>query len=420
MSRAFESESSDFEFNPEMGEFDEAEFGEAEFGEAEFDEAEVRDHRRRLPPPPPRGYPQRPYAPRVAGPSFRYPPPIQASFAARPYLSRVYGSRPYVGTRRWQWPARPVYGSRYYGGPPPMRYGYWQQPYVAGVAPRWRRWRRWSGGGWPSGQTQYPEPYDEPQYPEPAYVEPPPPPPVVAPMVQMAPPAMSEPPAPPPAEPPASPPTGQSVAGEFYIEPEAFEFEPEYGYEAEQDEFAGGEGEYEEDWPQKLTGPCPAYDPGEVAKSRTDAGLLPADVFPQASQALIADFGVDWRHTKPGLAHDATLKAWLANAIAEMHADPSLGLSIIGFSDCVGRENNNSFLRRGRAERVKELLLRLAGPERAFLSSRLDAGAAPVDQFIANNGTAAGRAKNRGVLILKSEIIRVTGSAPGRSRRSGR
>src|SRR6187402_2817816 len=50
MSRAFESEGSDFEFNPEMGEFDEAEFGEAEFDEAEFDEAETRDHRRGMPP----------------------------------------------------------------------------------------------------------------------------------------------------------------------------------------------------------------------------------------------------------------------------------------------------------------------------------------------------------------------------------
>jgi outer membrane protein OmpA-like peptidoglycan-associated protein len=434
MSRAFENEASGYEYNPEMGEFGESEFGggEQEFGEAEFGEAEVRDHRRRLPPPPPRGYPQRPSAPRVSGPSFRYPPSGQVSryYAPRPYRSPAYGSRPYGGMR-WS-PARPGYGSQYYAAQQPVRYGYWQQPYAAALAPRWRRWRRWSGGNLPYGQTPYPEPYDEPQYPEPAYVEPPPPPP--PPVVQMAPPPFAEPPGPMPAEPPAPPPTGQSGTGELYIEPEAFEFEPEYGYESEQDEYAGGygeyefaggqgeyEGEYEQGWytPQRLRGPCPAYVPGEVAKSTTAAGHLPADVFPQSGKALIADFGVDWRHTKPGLAHDTTLKAWLASALAEMHADPSARLTLLGYSDCVGRENNNSFLRRGRAERVKELLLRLAGPDRAFLSSRLDAFAAPMDEFIADNGTVAGRAMNRGVLILKPEVINIIDTPPGRSRGAG-
>ena len=444
MSRAFENQASEYEYNPEMGEFGDSEFGEGEeeFGEAEFGEAEVRDHRRRLPPPPPRGYPQRPYPPRVSGPSFRYPRSGQASryYAARPYRLPGYASRPYGGTR-WS-PARTVYGSQYYGAQQPVRYGYWPQPYAVGLAPRWRRWRRWSGGGWPYGQTQYPQPYDEPQYPpypEPAYDEPPPPPPVVAPVVRMAPPPVAEPPGPMPAEPPAPPPTGQSGSGELYIEPEAFEFQPEYGYESEQDEFAGGYGEYEsaggygeyespggygeyeQGWytPQRLKGPCPAYVPGEVAKSTTAAGHLPADVFPEPDKALVADFGVDWRHTKPGLAHDATLKAWLASALAEMHTNPSVGLSLIGFSDCVGRENNNSFLRRGRAERLKELLLRLAGPDRAFLSSRLDTQAAAMDEFIADNGTVAGRAMNRGVLILKKEIIRIIDTPPGRNRGAG-
>lgn len=416
MYRAFESEGSDFEFSPEMGEFGEAEFGEAESDEAEFGESEVRDHRRRWAPPPSPSYPQRAYGSRFSGPSFRYPRSGQVSryYAARPYRSPVYGSRPY-GATRW-WSTRPAYVSQYYGMQQPVRYGYWPQPYSAGMTPRRRRWRRWYGSGWPYGQTRYPEPYDEPQYAEPAYVEPPPPPPVVAPMVQMAPPPVAEPPSPAPTEPPASPPTGQSGTGELFIEPEAFEYESEYGYEGEQDEFAG---EYEQGWytPKRLRGPCPAYVPGEVAKSRTEAGHLPADVFPQPSQALVADFGVDWRHTKPSLAHDATLQAWLASAIAEMRANSSVGLSVIGFSDCVGRENNNSFLRRGRAERVKELLLRLSGPDRAFLSSRLDASAAPMDEFIADNGTVAGRAQNRGVLILKSEIIHVTGTAPGRGRR---
>ena len=39
MSRAFENQSSEYEYNPEMGEFGDSEFGEGEeeFGEAEFD-----------------------------------------------------------------------------------------------------------------------------------------------------------------------------------------------------------------------------------------------------------------------------------------------------------------------------------------------------------------------------------------------
>jgi outer membrane protein OmpA-like peptidoglycan-associated protein len=184
-------------------------------------------------------------------------------------------------------------------------------------------------------------------------------------------------------------------------------------YQSGEGEYAGGFGEYEFGayQPQHLTQPCPPYAPGEVAKSRTDAGHLPSDVFAQPEQVLIADFGVDWRHTKPGLARDATLKAWLTGVIARMRTDPRVGLSIIGFSDCVGRENNNMFLRRGRALRVKQLLLQLASPaDRSFLNSRISsADAASPGEFIADNGTIAGRARNRGVLVMTSEIITITG-----------
>ena len=340
MNRAYERESGDYEFNPEMGEFDEAEYGEAEFDEAEFDEAEVsvRDHRRRGPPPPPPprpgGYPQRRYASRFAGPPrpFRYP--------TRPrYPSRSYGARPYGAGRQYRWTARPAYSSRFYmpqqaAGPYNYRYAQ-QQPYFAGLAPRWGHWRRWMPGGrWPYGQRGYvpsPQPsYDEPQYPEPAYAEPPPPPPpVIVPPPPMVQPAMAEPPSPPPstAEPTATPPD-QPAPGELYIEPEAFEFDPEFDeYQGEQEAFAGGFGEHEYGsyQPQQLTGPCPPYAPGEVAKSKTEAGHLPSDVFAQPDRVLIADFGVDWRHTKPSLARDATLKAWLAGVIARMRASSKLG-----------------------------------------------------------------------------------------------
>ena len=42
-----------------------------------------------------------------------------------------------------------------------------------------------------------------------------------------------------------------------------------------------------------------------------------------------------------------------------------------------------------------------------------------MDEFIADNGTVAGRAMNRGVLILKTEVINIIDTAPGRSRGAG-
>ena len=385
MNRAYERESGDYEFNPEMGEFDEAEYGEAEFDEAEFDEAEVsvRDHRRRGPPPPPPprpgGYPQRRYASRFAGPPrpFRYP--------TRPrYPSRSYGARPYGAGRQYRWTARPAYSSRFYmpqqaAGPYNYRYAQ-QQPYFAGLAPRWGHWRRWMPGGrWPYGQRGYvpsPQPsYDEPQYPEPAYAEPPPPPPpVIVPPPPMVQPAMAEPPSPPPstAEPTATPPD-QPAPGELYIEPEAFEFDPESDeYQGEQEAFAGGFGEYE------YGSVSAAAAHGAVSSVCARRGREVEDRGGASSLRRLrgAGPGVD-RGLRGRLApYQAEPRARchaegrLVGVIARMRASSKLGLSIFGFSDCVGRENNNTFLRRGRAQRVQQLLLQLASPaDRRFLNS---------------------------------------------------
>jgi outer membrane protein OmpA-like peptidoglycan-associated protein len=248
-----------------------------------------------------------------------------------------------------------------------------------------------------------PPPYDdEPQYPEPAYVEAPPPAVVPWPMTATAQPAMAEPP--PTSEPAARPRApDQPTAGEYYIEPETFESDPEFDeYQSGEGEFAGGFGEYEQDGRRYDTGgrACPPYLPGEVAQSKTEAGHLPSDFIQHPRGTLIADFGVDWRHTKPGLARNGALRSWLTSVIAAMRADSSFGITISGYSDCVGRENNNRFLRRGRALRVKQLLLRLAGADASFLRSRIpSADPAPPDDYVADNGTIEGRAQNRGALI---------------------
>ena len=133
---------------------------------------------------------------------------------------------------------------------------------------------------------------------------------------------------------------------------------------------------------------------------------------------MIADFGVDWRHTKPGLATDAALRSALNQLIQNMRTHPNLGITIFGFSDCVGREHNNTFLRRGRALRVRQLLLQLAGADRGLLEQRIAlADAAAPGDFVASNGTVQGRAQNRGALIEQTEIIRVQGRAPRRGTR---
>ena len=252
MRRAFEAERSDFEFEPEMGEFgeaesDEAEFGEAEFGEAEFGEAEAEWEaergRRRWPPPPVRvrDYRQRSMTSRPARPfqwsgrsrSWSRPSTARSQrWAARPRTwSRPYSaaqryrwqarprtwSRPGTAAQRLQRAARPGYWSRssaaqqpYRWQAPgfsqqyPARYGLGQRPFFTGFTPqwgsprwgywdRWGRWRRrYPYGRSGSGASAYAEPEPpsmEPPAEEPPYAEPP----IAEPVVVARPPMMPPP-----------------------------------------------------------------------------------------------------------------------------------------------------------------------------------------------------------------------------------
>jgi outer membrane protein OmpA-like peptidoglycan-associated protein len=182
------------------------------------------------------------------------------------------------------------------------------------------------------------------------------------------------------------------------VRPEAFEFDPEL------DEYERGwgqdEGLFDEYETPARPGACPPYERGEVAKSRTQQGHLPADVINHPRGLLIADFGVDWRTPKSTLRSDATLRAWVATMVDVIRANPSTRIRISGYSDCVGRERNNAFLRRGRALRVKQLLQQIAGPRWSVIAPRIVfTGAAPAGDYIADNASVTGRAQNRGVLI---------------------
>lgn len=152
---------------------------------------------------------------------------------------------------------------------------------------------------------------------------------------------------------------------------------------------------------------CFPYQPGEVAKSKTQRGHLPSKVIQHARGLLIADFGVDWQTPNDSIKQEPLLKEWLKSIVQVVRSNPSTEIRIIGFSDCVGKEKNNSLLRRGRAKRVYQLLYQLLGssPQWKDLRSRITTAAAPIGDDVADNSTVEGRAKNRGVLIVSTRVV---------------
>ena len=142
---------------------------------------------------------------------------------------------------------------------------------------------------------------------------------------------------------------------------------------------------------------CPSYKSGEIQISKTKRGHLTPDVSLIApGRLLIADFGVGWRSIKKSIKGEKLLKDWLNI----FETDPSYRLRIIGYSDCVGREKNNRFLRHGRAKRVYQLLGKNTRPRVVFV------GPASTGSYVADNNTIKGRAMNRGVIIeFRQEIV---------------
>lgn len=148
--------------------------------------------------------------------------------------------------------------------------------------------------------------------------------------------------------------------------------------------------------PVAAEGECPAYGAGERSRSHTEAGILASPVTQLPSgELLVADFGVDWRHVKSSTASDPVLRTWLDR----FEHDETYELQIVGFSDCVGAENNNIHLRQGRARNVEALL----GPS---ARSRVEfRGMQALGQYVNDNGTQANRARNRSVLISFQQNI---------------
>lgn len=131
-------------------------------------------------------------------------------------------------------------------------------------------------------------------------------------------------------------------------------------------------------------------EPGEVAASRTEAGILTKDVEITNKGVLVTDFGIDRRSVKVGAKRE------LASLIRRLETDPAITeIRIRGFSDCIGPggARYHTWLRRERALRIHNLLGPVARAKVKFV------GPAPLDAFNGPNTDRTGRARNRSVLI---------------------
>jgi hypothetical protein len=164
---------------------------------------------------------------------------------------------------------------------------------------------------------------------------------------------------------------------------------------------------------------CANYVPGEVQRSTSAAGVLRTNVFDHPRGTVVGDFGVNWRTPRESLAKDPALAVWLRRWLDTARSNPTMRMRVLGFSDCVGDERDNLFLRKGRATRLVALLERMAG-KAAFdaLRPRIVAvEAAPIGDFLEKNDSVEGRAVNRGVLVetqttVKGDPMTITACRP--------
>jgi outer membrane protein OmpA-like peptidoglycan-associated protein len=144
-------------------------------------------------------------------------------------------------------------------------------------------------------------------------------------------------------------------------------------------------------------GDCAGYSQGEIEQSRTEKGMITNDVVETADDGLIiADFGVDWRHVKDSTRNNPAL----LNMLKKFESDDTYNhFTITGYSDCVGLENNNTDLRKGRAKNVTKLF------DKKLKGKIASTTAASPGEFVTGNDTEVGRATNRSVIIRYGKDI---------------
>ena len=95
-----------------------------------------------------------------------------------------------------------------------------------------------------------------------------------------------------------------------------------------------------------------------------------------------------------GTTLSSTAKTNLSNFASSLQSNPDTDVQIYGFTDNTGSLAANEKVSNGRAESVRTYLL-----NSGVASSRLTAKGLPMDYYVADNSTEAGRAQNRRVEI---------------------
>jgi outer membrane protein OmpA-like peptidoglycan-associated protein len=139
---------------------------------------------------------------------------------------------------------------------------------------------------------------------------------------------------------------------------------------------------------------CPGTrDSGEVTKSQSQAGVLAVDTsFDAAKESLsVHDFGIDQDSVPPTMTQSDDWRRMMSMILG----DPTTHVAVLGFSDCIGTEQNNQRLRDRRADAVVKAM----PAEAQAKVSPMFKGWWGSLTYLFPNDTAENRARNRMALI---------------------
>ena len=146
---------------------------------------------------------------------------------------------------------------------------------------------------------------------------------------------------------------------------------------------------------------CPGTrDSGEVTKSQSPAGVLAVDThFDAAKESLsVQDFGIDQDSVPPTMTQSDDWRRMMSMILG----DPTTQVAVLGYSDCIGTEQNNRGLRNRRADAV----IKAMPAEAQAKVSPIFKGWWGSLTYLFPNDTAQNRARNRMVLVaLKRSLI---------------
>lgn len=143
---------------------------------------------------------------------------------------------------------------------------------------------------------------------------------------------------------------------------------------------------------------CPGKrDSGEVARSQSATGLLPSDTQYDASRESLSiqDFGIDQDAAPASMTQSDDWRRMMSM----IAGDPTVQVAVLGYSDCIGGEQNNQGLRDRRADAV----IKAMPPEAQARVSPFFKGWWGGLTYLFPNDTADNRARNR---MVKLALIR--------------